>query len=283
MPLMDILYNHFLLDSISYQFCEGSARKVTPSHNTGWRSVPFHVIICCFGDEYICELYSGKTYTIHKGEAVFVPADMKHRMIVKKEIEMSFVHIHYTILGTLDILSLFTVPHVFNVEKGTIIAECIELINIHYFNDNELFPINTMLEQRNAAFRLLQVIIAASSMNENAPRLLSDILKIYPVLSYMQKNVATISCRKELSDVINISETRFHYIFKDITGYSPISYLKIIRLKKSQMLLLTTDMSVDAISRQVGYADVFNFSKQFKKQLGTSPSEYRKYHRFNIV
>jgi AraC-like DNA-binding protein len=280
MTVKDILYNHFLLESISYEYCEGSAKKVTPAHNTGWRAMPFSVIICTYAEDYICEIFGGKTYTIHKGQAVYVPADVKHKMISKKETIMSFLHIQFTILGTIDILSLFDVPHIFDTDKGKIIGECIDLLNTNYFDDSELFPINTMLEQRNAAFRLLQTIISASSMDDNSPKMLSNILKIYPVLSHIQKNASSIAGRKELSDVMNISETRFHYIFKDITGSSPISYLKNVRLKKSQLLLLTTDLSVEAISRQVGYDDVFNFSKQFKKKFGTSPSEYRKHHRF---
>jgi len=281
MAVMNFMYNHFLMESISYEYYEGSVKKITPAHNTGWRSMPFSVIICTYTEDYTCEIFNGISFTIHKGQALYIPANVRHKMICKDETVMSFVHILYTILDTIDILSLFSVPHFFDVQTGAIIGDCVDLLNMNEYDDSNLFPINTMLEQRNAAFKLLQTIIANSSMNNNAPKMLSNIVKIYPVLSYIHKNMADIKNRKELSDVMNISETRLHYIFKDITGASPMSYLKNIRMKKSQLLLLTTDLPVLDISRMVGYNDVFNFSKQFKKSCSICPTEYRKSHRIN--
>jgi AraC-type DNA-binding domain-containing proteins len=283
MPFKDMLFNHFLLESITYKYCEGSEKKEVPAHNTGWRSMPFNVIIYSYDNDYICELQNGDTHTIEKGQSIVVPADMRHKMISRTTNTINFVHIQFTILGIIDILSLFTIPYVFDGEKGQIIGQSIEQLNTNYFDDSEAFPIKKMLEQREAAFRLLNTIISVSTVNEDTPKLLSNIYKIYPVLSYIQKNAANITSRKELSDVLKISETRFHYIFKDITGQSPVSYLKNVRLKKSQLLLLTTDMTIDSVAKQVGYEDVFNFSKQFKKRFGTSPSEYRKGHKFNLV
>ena len=282
MPANDMLFNHFLLESISYKYCEGSAKVEVPPHNTGWRSMPFTVIICSFDNDYICELEDGTIYTINNGQSIVIPSDIRHKMVLTKQNRISFVHIQFTILDSVDILSLFNVPIIFGEEFCSTIGQSIDQLSMNYFDDSEFFPIKKMLEQRDAAFKLLYTITSNSTINEDTPKLLPKLYKLYPVLSYLHKNTACIENRKELADIISLSETRFHYFFKDITGQSPISYLISIRLKKAQLLLLTTDLTIDAISKQVGYDDVFNFSKQFKKKFAISPSAYRKEHKLYL-
>ena len=46
-------------------------------------------------------------------------------------------------------------------------------------------------------------------------------------------------------------------------------------MENASQLLRTTNESVQAISRQVGYKDEFTFSKAFKRYSGFSPKLYR--------
>jgi AraC-like DNA-binding protein/quercetin dioxygenase-like cupin family protein len=281
MPVKDMFLNRFPIESVSCRYYDGAPKMGVPAHNTGWRTIPADVIVTSYKGDYTCELYNGETFTVRNGQAVFVPADVRHKMICKNENTINYIHIRFMIFGVIDILSLFSIPNVFGDEKGRIISQNIEQLNTNRFSSDESYRSGSITDQRDAAYSLLQAIVSCSAMNGGAPKMLSNISKIYPVLDYIQNNMECIASRRELSDIINISETRFHYIFKDITGHSPIAYLKSVRFKKSQMLLLTTGLTVDSISRQVGYEDAFNFSKQFKKQFGESPSEYRKKHRIS--
>jgi YesN/AraC family two-component response regulator len=66
-------------------------------------------------------------------------------------------------------------------------------------------------------------------------------------------------------------------IFKEETGESPINYLIKIRLEKAKDILLNSDSgSIKNIANQVGYDDVYHFSKLFKKYYGISPLYYKK-------
>lgn len=62
--------------------------------------------------------------------------------------------------------------------------------------------------------------------------------------------------------------------FKAKTGYSPKQYLMKIRLKKAQELL-AGNLTIDQISSSVGFNDALYFSKQFRKEFGMSPTDYR--------
>ncbi len=64
--------------------------------------------------------------------------------------------------------------------------------------------------------------------------------------------------------------------FKQYTGSTPMQYIVSIRITNAQMLLETTSYSVSEIGRIVGYENPLYFSRLFHKQIGFSPSEYRK-------
>lgn len=65
-------------------------------------------------------------------------------------------------------------------------------------------------------------------------------------------------------------------VFKKLTGFSPKDYLIYYRMRKASELLMETDLSVEKVATAVGYGDQFHFSKEFKKNVGFSPSEYRR-------
>jgi transcriptional regulator GlxA family with amidase domain len=64
--------------------------------------------------------------------------------------------------------------------------------------------------------------------------------------------------------------------FKADTGYSPLHYLRQLRLQKAAELLNTTFEQINQIAQQVGIPDPRYFRRSFKEHYGVSPGEYRK-------
>ncbi|MBP2632290.1 MAG: AraC family transcriptional regulator [Firmicutes bacterium] len=58
-------------------------------------------------------------------------------------------------------------------------------------------------------------------------------------------------------------------------GITPLQLLLDIRLNKAKQLLTNTNNSINNIAATVGFVDNAYFSKQFKKRLKLTPSEYR--------
>ena len=59
-------------------------------------------------------------------------------------------------------------------------------------------------------------------------------------------------------------------------GLSPGQYLLHLRIRTATRLLENPGLSIGDISRSVGYADQFTFSKIYKKMTGYSPLQKRK-------
>lgn len=74
----------------------------------------------------------------------------------------------------------------------------------------------------------------------------------------------------------NMSTSWFIRMFKQYNRITPMNYILSIRIANAQNLLETTHYNVTEIASIVGYDNPLYFSRLFKKQVGFSPSEYRK-------
>jgi len=84
---------------------------------------------------------------------------------------------------------------------------------------------------------------------------------------------------EELARLVNLSTSRLRHLFKAETGTTPAQYLKTIRMREAQRLLLTTFLSVKEIMNRVGIADESYFGHEFRKVYGLAPSKYRSSRR----
>ncbi|ODS22671.1 hypothetical protein AB835_12930 [Candidatus Endobugula sertula] len=64
--------------------------------------------------------------------------------------------------------------------------------------------------------------------------------------------------------------------FKQATGYSPLTFLKQIRLDQARDLLKDSDLGIAEIALQTGYPDSDYFSRLFKRQYQLTPTDFRR-------
>lgn len=83
-----------------------------------------------------------------------------------------------------------------------------------------------------------------------------------------------LSC-DEIAKLVNISPSRLRHMFKAETGRSLARHLKVIRIEKAKELLETTFLSVKEVMAKVGMSDESHFVRDFKKECGMTPSQYR--------
>ncbi len=97
------------------------------------------------------------------------------------------------------------------------------------------------------------------------------------IINYLNENYENKISLEQIAHNIYLSPVYISKIFKEETGESPINYLIKIRLEKAKDILLNPDSgSIKSIATQVGYDDVYHFSKLFKKYYGVSPLYYKK-------
>ena len=70
-----------------------------------------------------------------------------------------------------------------------------------------------------------------------------------------------------------MSVPAFHASFKAVTATSPMQYLKMTRLHKARLLMIQQGVTAAYASTQVGYESPSQFSREFKRLFGRTPSE----------
>ncbi len=99
---------------------------------------------------------------------------------------------------------------------------------------------------------------------------------VQKIIQYLKANYSQHISLDQIAQNMYLSPVYISKIFKEKTGDSPINYLIQIRLGKAKEMLEENRGSIRMIAAQVGYDDVYHFSKLFKKHYGVSPLFYRK-------
>lgn len=75
---------------------------------------------------------------------------------------------------------------------------------------------------------------------------------------------------------VGLSYENFRKRFAQIGGESPGQYQKRRRLEWACAAIYQGEHTIKEIAGELGFCDVFHFSKAFKQVVGTTPSEYRR-------
>lgn len=72
------------------------------------------------------------------------------------------------------------------------------------------------------------------------------------------------------------SVDHFSRIFLKVTGQRPQDYVINARIERARQLLAESDLTIGGVAENVGFQDIFYFSRQFRQRTGQTPSEFRR-------
>jgi transcriptional regulator GlxA family with amidase domain len=77
----------------------------------------------------------------------------------------------------------------------------------------------------------------------------------------------------DLAKLVHMSTSAFHQHFKAVTSMSPLQYQKVLRLQEARHLMLSMMMDVSSASLRVGDLSVSQFSREYSRFFGSSPTK----------
>ena len=80
----------------------------------------------------------------------------------------------------------------------------------------------------------------------------------------------------EMAAYMNLSRSGFQHLYSHTFGVSVIHDVIKGRIEKAKSLLSRTNFSITEISTKCGYKSEFHFMRQFKKETGLTPTEFRR-------
>lgn len=113
---------------------------------------------------------------------------------------------------------------------------------------------------------------AAAAARERPAWLKSAVARLDRVARGEADNVDYARVAAELG----MAEVTFRRKFRAATGSAPHEYVLQSRVAEARRLLGETDRPIKSIARQLGYRDVYFFSRQFKRFAGVPPALFRR-------
>lgn len=183
-------------------------------------------------------------------------------------------------------------------------TDLLEMINVMEFDTTippkavslGVAPAPFTAEMRNAVERLVGALCSEAATLAIGPGIIREILfhalcgphgaalrSLAQSDSHAERIARTIAFIREeyrqpitvegLAQHAGMSTPVFHRSFRNMTGSSPLQYLKATRLNRAKGLIVTEGMQVGEAARRVGYESAAHFSRAFKQHFGVSASQ----------
>ena len=99
--------------------------------------------------------------------------------------------------------------------------------------------------------------------------------KIAPAIEYLSQNYNKSITNDALAALTGVSTVYFRKLFTGTMGVSPITYVHQFRIEKAKEMLKSDYGTLSDIAQSLGYPSLYDFSRDFKKHTGVSPSKYK--------
>lgn len=124
------------------------------------------------------------------------------------------------------------------------------------------------------------------ALNKQSRRSQSDVNLTEEVLSMdevllqaaqrvMRDNLDKDLTLSEIANEVGTYDKKLSRIFREFLGVTVFSWLREERINKAKGWLVNTNMEIQDIAQELGYATPANFATYFKQLTGLTPSEYR--------
>jgi AraC-like DNA-binding protein len=75
---------------------------------------------------------------------------------------------------------------------------------------------------------------------------------------------------------VGVSEQHLARLFRQATGQTVFEYVRLMRFEAAKSYLSGSDRNVAEVARLTGFTSLPVFSRTFRREVGVSPSEYRR-------
>ncbi len=106
--------------------------------------------------------------------------------------------------------------------------------------------------------------------------------RVVQSLRWLRENYGADISIADLAKQVGMSIPSYHLRFKELTGSSPMQYVKAMRLHEARLMIARHSGTIAEIAGSVGYASPAQFSRDFKRHFGRTASEEAKWMRHHL-
>jgi len=232
-----------------------------------------HILIFCVAGTGWYEI-AGAHYPLHTNEALLIPRGTPHVYGSDGPEPWTIHWVHF--IGTEADFFLYHLPadeYAMQVDQES--AAALERLFLQcYQSFVGGFILHRLIYCAQILHHLLGLLFF-DNRNFSPLQQTSRFRSLEVTLTFLQQNVHRSIPLREMAERAGLSISHFSCLFKQQTGYSPMSYFINLKMQRACTLLTVEEKAVHEIAQEVGYTDPYYFSRLFKKIIGRSPTLYR--------
>jgi AraC family transcriptional regulator of arabinose operon len=214
-----------------------------------------------------------KEYYPEPGELILMPEGVKQSYSCISERPFLKYWCHFSAkVGEINLFRILELSHVCIPENPAAVEAVFQEIAGSAKPDAVYAP----LLAKGKLLELFSHYIMNLKLDEISYKNLGSARKLTAILEYMAANIEHNITIHDLAEIAHMHPNYFIRLFKQQIGVPPIQYITRLKIDRAKVLLAATSGSVSEIADQLGFGDLFYFSKQFKKHTGLTPTEFRK-------
>ena len=117
-----------------------------------------------------------------------------------------------------------------------------------------------------------------SKKPSNQQEKVSNNEEIRKALTYIQKNLSRPITLEEVANHVYLSQYYFSKLFKKEMNINFVTYVNQRRIEEAKKLLVESSLSIETISRNLGFSQPSYFIKTFRSMTSSTPANYRRDH-----
>ena len=111
---------------------------------------------------------------------------------------------------------------------------------------------------------------------KSSEKALRDGERIRVMLQYIQEHYGEELTLLQIAKSAAVSKNECLRCFRSTIGFTPIQYLKQVRIQKAAQLLTSTNRQISDIGAACGFQEMSYFAKTFRELKGCTPGVFRK-------
>ncbi|MEG2199496.1 MAG: AraC family transcriptional regulator, partial [Anaerovorax sp.] len=139
--------------------------------------------------------------------------------------------------------------------------------------------INTLYQY----FRSFNIDTASNTFEHNFSQDLLQLDRVSRIVALIYNNYNEKLVFTEIAEKEHINRFYLSHIFQRFTGLNFREFISMVRVERSEVILLDTDYSISHIALDSGFSNVSYYIEHFKKWFGIHPSEYRQRYKKKTI
>jgi len=214
-------------------------------------------------------IHDGGTIQLRPGKLIVIPAYKATRYICPKEMDLYWIHFKAQLFGCLEIFDLLSWDLTVPMPKDEDMPTCFGQFFTAMGTDNIKEHFNA-----DALLRRFIALFASKSQNYQEQQL-KELQRFLPAIAFIEQNLHCSISLKDLTRIVPLQYAYFCDLFSKTMGQSPIDFINKKRIERAQFLMTQGKCVLKEIASEVGFKDVYYFSRVFKKIVGIAPAHYR--------